>query len=106
VRIRPSRNIHIDQAILWPAVTNSPLVWRYTAYALLLGLVFLFHTWSRVDARETTLALNHARYEAELFRTQHERLLLELASLTSLGRLSGQATMLELSADIALVEID
>jgi hypothetical protein len=105
VRIRPARNIHIDQAILWPAVTSSPLVWRFTAYALLLGLVFLFQTWSRVDARETALALNHARFEAELFRNQHERLLLELASLTSLGSLSDQAVDLELGHDVALVEV-
>ncbi|MFH1465535.1 MAG: hypothetical protein ABIO70_14200 [Pseudomonadota bacterium] len=106
MRTRPTRTIHIDQAILWPAVTNSPLVWRYTAYALLLGLVFLFQTWSRVDARETALALDHARYESELFLAQHERLLLELASLTSLGSLSEQASALELSADVTLVEVN
>jgi hypothetical protein len=105
MQARTSQTLHIDQAILWPAVAQSPLLWRITAYAMLLGLVVLVHTWSRVDARETSLALDRARVQAELFRSQNERLLLELATMNSLGSLNSRAATLALSHDVDLVEV-
>jgi hypothetical protein len=106
VQTKAPQSIRIDQTILWPTVTHSPLVWRYTAYALLLGLVFLAHTWSRVDARETSLALDRARVLAEASRAQNERLMLELATMTSLGSLHERALGIQLTSGARLVEID
>ncbi len=100
-----SQTLRMDPAIIWPVVAHSPLVWRFTAYMMVLGLLVLLHTWSRIDARETALALDRARVQADLYRTQNERLMLELATMTSLGSLGTRAASLELSGEARVVEV-
>ncbi len=100
-----TQTLSMDPAIIWPVIAHSPLVWRFTAYMMVLGLLVMLHTWSRVDARETALALDRARVQAELYRTQNERLLLELATMTSLGSLDARASGLELNAIATVVEV-
>ncbi len=100
-----TQTLRMDPAIIWPLVAHSPLVWRYTAYMMILGLLVLLHTWSRIDARETALALDRARVQADLVRTQNERLLLELATMTSLGSIGARAASLELSSAASVVEV-
>jgi hypothetical protein len=105
VQAKDAQTLRMDPAIIWPVVAHSPLVWRFTAYMLFLGLLVLLHTWSRIDARETALALDRARVQAELSRTQNERLVLELATMTSLGSLSARATGLEIQNEARVVEV-
>ena len=100
-----SQTLRMDPAIIWPVVAHSPLVWRFTAYMMVLGLLVLLHTWSRIDARETALALDRARVHADLVRTQNERLVLELATMTSLGSLGARAAGLELTDGASVVEV-
>lgn len=97
--------LSMDPAIIWPAVAQSPLVWRFTAYMMVLALLVMLHTWSRVDARETALALDRARVQAQLYRAQNERLVLELATMTSLGSLHGRGTGIELMGEALVVEV-
>jgi hypothetical protein len=105
VQHKNSQTLRMDPAIIWPVVAHSPLVWRFTAYMMVLGLLVLLHTWSRIDARETALALDRARVQAELYRGQNERLMLELATMTSLGSLGARAEALQLSGQAAVVEV-
>jgi hypothetical protein len=105
VQRKNTQTLRMDPAVIWPVVAHSPLVWRFTAYMMLLGLLVLLHTWSRIDARETALALDRARVHAELYRTQNERLLLELATMTSLGSLQARATGLDLAGVATVVEV-
>ncbi len=100
-----SQTLRMDPAIIWPVVAHSPLVWRFTAYMMVLGLLVLLHTWSRIDARETALALDRARVQAELYRGQNERLMLELATMTSLGSLGARAEGLRLTGAVDVVEV-
>ncbi len=100
-----SQTLRMDPAIIWPVLAHSPLVWRFTAYMAVLGLLLMLHTWSRVDARETALALDRVRVQAELSRVRNERLLLELATLTSVGSISARASNLELSGAARVVEV-
>ena len=100
-----TQTLRMDPAVIWPVVAHSPLVWRFTAYMMVLGLLVLLHTWSRIDARETALALDRVRVQANLYRTQNERLLLELATMTSLGSLEARALGLELSSVAPVVEV-
>jgi len=105
VQHKNSQTLRMDPAIIWPVVAHSPLVWRFTAYMMVLGLLVLLHTWSRIDARETGLALDRARVHADLVRTQNERLVLELATMTSLGSLGARAVGLELTGGASVVEV-
>ncbi len=100
-----TQTLRMDPAIIWPVVAHSPLVWKFTAYMMMLGVLVMLHTWSRVDARETALALDRVRVQADLYRSQNERLLLELATMTSLGSLGSRAASLELSGGARVVEV-
>ncbi len=103
--MKRNQTLSMDPAIIWPVVAQSPLVWRFTAYMMVLALLVMLHTWSRVDARETALALDRARVQAQLFRAQNERLLLEMATMTSLGSLDDRGSAIALLSDAALVEV-
>ncbi len=103
--MKQTRTLRIDPTLVWPTVAESPLVWRYTAYLMMVGIMILFYTWSRIDAREMALSLDHARAQSELFRGQNERLMLELATMSSLGSLHARALALDLSGRVTLTEV-
>ena len=103
--MKPTQTLKIDPALIWPAVTTSPVLWRYTVYLMLVGLMVLFYTWSRLDARETGLALSRARSHAEIHGAQNQRLQLELAVLTGSVSLDARGTAIGLVPAAEVVEV-
>ena len=54
---------------------------RYVLIALLTSMCMLLWAWSRIDLRETAVALDAIERRNELAIAEHERLRLELLSL-------------------------
>ena len=84
-------SLTLDQGMGWSEVARSAAVWRYLAFCMLMGTCLLFYTWSRIDARETALALDRSRSQAALLQTEHDWLELELATLQDVGVLQDRA---------------
>jgi hypothetical protein len=86
----------LDRVISWPEVVRSATLWRYVAYCMLLSTCLLFYSWSRIDAMETALLLNHARTQATMLQTEHDWLALELSTLQDVASLHARATQMGL----------
>jgi hypothetical protein len=54
---------------------------RYALVAILASLCMLLWAWSRIDLRETAVALDRTQRDYDLAVAEHERLELELLSL-------------------------
>jgi hypothetical protein len=54
---------------------------RYVLVALLVSMCMLLWAWSRIDLRETAVALDGTERRNDLAMAEHERLELELLSL-------------------------
>jgi len=86
----------LDRVVSWPEVVRSATLWRYVAYCMLLSTCLLFYTWSRIDAMETALLLNHARTQAAVLQTEHDWLTLELSTLQDVSSLHARASAMGL----------
>ena len=64
---------------------------RYALVALLTSMCMLLWAWSRIDLRETAVALDGIERRNELALAEHERLELELLSLEGKALRDGEA---------------
>ena len=81
---------------------------RLSRYGLLIGLMALcalLSTWSRIDFRETAVALDDAQRRYAEAMADRERLELEMASLTDPVWLSKAAANLSLEQAPEIIEI-
>ena len=65
---------------------------RYALVALLTSMCMLLWAWSRIDLRETAVALDSIERRNELALAEHERLELQLLSLKGKAWRDGEAT--------------
>jgi hypothetical protein len=65
---------------------------RYALIALLTSVCMLLWAWSRIDLRETAVALDSIERRNELAVAEHERLELELLSLKGKAWRGGEQT--------------
>ncbi|MCB9779992.1 MAG: hypothetical protein H6742_15615 [Alphaproteobacteria bacterium] len=82
-----------------------PLFARYAMVGMLLVVCLLVNAWSRIDIRQTSLAVYDAEVELQRARAENARLRLELASLQDPAALSVAAEQLELASDVAIVDV-
>jgi hypothetical protein len=64
---------------------------RYALIALLTSVCMLLWAWSRIDLRETAVALDSIERRNDLALAEHERLELELLSLKGKAWRDGEA---------------
>ena len=64
---------------------------RYVLIALLTSMCMLLWAWSRIDLRETAVALDSIERRNDLALAEHERLELELLSLKGKAWRDGEA---------------
>ncbi len=80
-------------------------IWRYIAVAGLVAGCALLSAWSRVDLVETSVALDKIRVSHSRATAEHERLLLELASLKDPHTLRDVSTTLAFDGTVAVVDV-
>ena len=81
------------------------MLYRYLFAALVLIGCFLTLLWSRLDLRETRVALNHAQLKYEAALEERHRLELELNLLLSPTTVENEANAYELNNQIRIVNI-
>jgi hypothetical protein len=81
------------------------MVYRYLFAAFVLIGCFLILLWSRLDLRETRVALNHAQLKYEAALEERHRLELELNLLLSPTTVEDDAKTYELDNQIRIVNI-
>jgi cell division protein FtsL len=78
---------------------------RYGLMLAMLALCALLSTWSRIDLRSTSLALDEARSRYADAEAEQARLRLELASLSDPGWLAGAAATLSLESGAEVIHL-
>jgi hypothetical protein len=78
---------------------------RYLVVATLVTACCLLFAWSRIEMVEISSALGSARTQLDVAKAESERLNLELAALTDPVHLSRAAQDLELTADVAVIDV-
>ena len=78
----------------------------YAMVIALLAVCMLLNAWSRIDLRETAVALDKAERRHTAERAESMRLNLELATLEDPAWLAGAATALELDETVSVIELN
>ena len=78
---------------------------RYVFMLAIFALCALLSTWSRIDLRETSLALDEARTRYTAAEAEQARLRLELATLSDPAWLSQAASSLSLEGSATVIDI-
>ena len=78
---------------------------RYGLVLAMLALCALLSTWSSIDLRATSVALDGARSGYSSAESERARLQLELASLSDPGWLSGAAATLSLESGAEVIHL-
>ena len=78
---------------------------RYGFMLAMLALCALLSTWSRIDLRATSVALDETRREFASAEAEQARLRLELASLSDPGWLTGAAESLSLESSPEVISL-
>ena len=81
------------------------MLYRYLFASMVLVGCFLTLLWSRLDLRETRVALNHAQLKYESALEERHRLELELNLLLSPTTVENEANAYELNNQIRIVNI-
>jgi hypothetical protein len=79
---------------------------RYLVVIALVTMCMLISAWSRLDFRETAVALDEAQRAHELSLSEQAQLELELASLSDPHWLNQAAAALQLEAGISVVDLE
>lgn len=78
---------------------------RYLGIAAVFGLCALLHAWSRIDLRETAVALDVAQTKLSTANAEQQRLKLELASLRDPARLGQIGVTMYLDTHVPVVAV-
>lgn len=78
---------------------------RYVFIAGVFGLCALLHAWSRIDLRETAVALDVAQSKLSAANAEQQRLELELASLRDPARLGQMGIAMALDSHVKVVPV-
>ena len=78
---------------------------RYMTIAALAGLCAMLSAWSRIDLRETAVALDSAERHYDAAQAQNARLQLELATLKDPSRLSRAEANVSLDRTVKVVSV-
>ena len=78
---------------------------RYLMVVVLVTVCMLVSTWSRLDFRETAVALDQAQRAYKLSLSESAQLELELASLSDPHWLNQAATVLDLQPGISIIDL-
>ena len=91
-----------------PIETNDVELSSLGGYALLIGLMagcMLLSTWSRIDLRETAVALGRAERAYAAAQAETSRLELELSTLEDPAWLTQTAASLNLNTAVPVVDL-
>ncbi len=78
----------------------------YAMVIALLAVCMLLNAWSRIDLRETAVALDKAERSYTAQRAEATRLELELATLEDPAWLAGAATALDLDGTVSVIDMN
>lgn len=78
---------------------------RYLVVVALVTVCMLISAWSRLDFRETAVALDEAQRSYEVALSERAQLELELASLSDPHWLNSAAAALELQPGVEVIEL-
>lgn len=87
------------------AAPEVRLLVRLLGVMIFITAAVSVHLWTRMQVRETALALDHARGQLIEAQTHHDRLLVERTMLRSPGRLGAIAVSLDLAAPTAVRDV-
>lgn len=78
---------------------------RYLALGAVFGLCAMLHAWSRIDLRETAVALDVAETKLMSANAEQQRLKLEYAALRDPARLGALGDSVSLDSNVPVVVI-
>lgn len=87
------------------AAPEVRLLLRLLGVMIFITAAVSVHLWTRMQVRETALALDHARGQLVEAQTHHDRLRVERTMLRSPGRLGAIAVSLDLAAPVAVKDV-
>lgn len=87
------------------AAPEVRLLARLLGVMIFVAVALSVYVWSRMQERETALALDQARGQLVEAQTHHGRLLVERTMLRSPGRLGSLAASLDLSAPVSVHDV-
>ncbi len=87
------------------AAPEVRLLSRLLGVMIFVAAALSVYLWSRMQVRETALALDEARGQLVEAQTHHDRLLVERTMLRSPGRLGAVAASLDLSAPVSVQDV-